>query len=137
MFHQRTNDEITSKVKFTKDKTGLDYVNKDMRLLVEKTPFLRPRKVLYLWSPPRAPLPTALFATNLDMTKVDALIDSSIGFNHVLYSSEWVKLPDKSNPKNKEKKFHTKFKTRKSHVSTSPKVGQVYVKKKDIGFSLG
>ena len=37
----------------------------------------------------------------------------------------------------KEKKFHTKFKTGKSHVSTSPKVGQVYVKKKDIGFSLG
>ena len=30
MFHQRTNDEITSKVKFTKDKTGLDYVNKDI-----------------------------------------------------------------------------------------------------------
>ena len=48
MFHQRTNDEITSKVKFTKDKTSLDYVNKDMRLLVEKPTFLRPRKVLYL-----------------------------------------------------------------------------------------
>ena len=48
MFHQMTNDEITSKVKFTKDKTSLDYVNKDMRLLVEKPTFLRPRKVLYL-----------------------------------------------------------------------------------------